>query len=61
MPGWLEGREIIAVFEGTPGPNPGYIMWLEWRDGRIAFIHDYKYVRYVMDGAELVLAQEPPA
>ena len=31
-------------------------MWIEWRDGQIAFIHDYRYVRYVLDGAELVLA-----
>jgi RNA polymerase sigma factor (sigma-70 family) len=61
VPGWLEGREVIAVFEGTPGPKPSYIMWLEWRDGRIAFIRDYRYVRYVVDSAELVLAQDPPA
>ena len=27
------------MFEGTPGPKPGYIMWLEWRR-RIAFIRD---------------------
>ncbi len=60
VPGWLEGREVIAVFEGTPGPKPSYVMWLEWRDGRIAFIRDYKYVRYVVESAELVLAQEPP-
>jgi hypothetical protein len=37
-------------------------MWLEWTDGRISFIRDYKYVRYVIDDAELVLAPEtaPP-
>jgi Sigma-70, region 4 len=31
-------------------------------DGRISFIRDYKYVRYVIDGAELVLASDaaPP-
>ncbi len=33
-------------------------MWLEWRDGRISFIRDTKYVRYVIDDAELVLAPD---
>ena len=46
-PAWLEGREVIAVFEDRADPKPSYIMWLEWRDGRISFIHDYRYVRYV--------------
>ncbi|MGH6713576.1 MAG: RNA polymerase sigma factor, partial [Bradyrhizobium sp.] len=37
-------------------PKPSYIMWLEWRGGRISFIRDYKYVRYLMADAELKLA-----
>lgn len=32
-------------------------MWLEWREGRISFIHDYRYARYIVADAELVLAQ----
>ena len=36
----------------------GYLVWLEWADGRISFIRDYRYVRYVVDDAELVLAPE---
>ena len=44
-PAWLEGREVIAVFEGRADPKPSYIMWLEWRDGQISFIHDYRYIR----------------
>jgi RNA polymerase sigma factor (sigma-70 family) len=55
-PAWLEGREVIAVFEDRADPKPSYIMWLEWRDGRISFIHDYRYVRYVTADAELTLA-----
>jgi RNA polymerase sigma-70 factor (ECF subfamily) len=37
-------------------------MWLEWRDDRINFIRDYKYVRYVTADAELALAPDakPP-
>jgi len=41
-PAWLEGREVIAVFEDRADPKPSYIMWLEWGAGRISFIHDYR-------------------
>ncbi len=57
-PAWLEGREVIAVFEDRADPKPSYMMWLEWRDGRISFIRDYKYVRYVAADAELKLAPD---
>jgi RNA polymerase sigma-70 factor (ECF subfamily) len=62
-PAWLDGREVIAVWEGDPqAVKPSYLMWLEWTDGRISFIRDYRYVRYVVDDAELVLAPDavPP-
>ncbi len=62
VPAWLEGREVIAVYDGAEAVKPSYLMWLDWTDGRISFIHDYRYVRYVVDGAELVLAPDtvPP-
>jgi RNA polymerase sigma-70 factor (ECF subfamily) len=61
-PAWLEGREVIAVWEDPQTVKPSYLMWLEWTDGRISFIRDYRYVRYVVDDAELVLAPDtaPP-
>jgi RNA polymerase sigma-70 factor (ECF subfamily) len=61
-PAWLNGREVIAVYEDSQAVKPGYLMWLEWTDGRISFIRDYKYVRYVIDDAELVFAPDtaPP-
>ena len=49
---------MIAVFEDSADTTPSYIMWLEWRDGRISFIHDYRYVRYVTADAELTPAPE---
>jgi RNA polymerase sigma-70 factor (ECF subfamily) len=55
-PAWLDGREVIAVFEDRADSKPSYMMWLEWRDGRISFIRDYRYVRYVVADAELALA-----
>jgi RNA polymerase sigma-70 factor (ECF subfamily) len=54
----VEGREVIAVFEDSADTTPGYIIWLEWRDGWISFIRDYRYVRYVTADAELTLATE---
>ncbi len=57
-PAWLEGREVIAVFADRADPKPSYMMWLEWRDGCISFIRDYRYARYVVADAELVLAPD---
>jgi RNA polymerase sigma factor (sigma-70 family) len=61
-PAWLDGREVIAVYEDPRAVKPSYLMWLEWTDGRISFIRDYRYVRYVVDDADLVLAPDtaPP-
>ena len=47
---------MIAVFEDPEAVKPSYLMWLEWTDGRISFIRDYRYVRYVAADAELALA-----
>jgi RNA polymerase sigma factor (sigma-70 family) len=55
-PAWLEGREVIAVFEDRADPKPSYMMWLEWRGGRINFIHDYRHARYVVADVELIPA-----
>jgi RNA polymerase sigma-70 factor (ECF subfamily) len=57
-PAWLEGREVVAVFENRADAKPSYMMWLEWREGKISFIRDYRYVRYVVADAELVLAPD---
>ena len=51
---------MIAVYDGAEALKPSYFMWLEWTGGRISFIHDYRYVRYIVDGAELVLAPDTP-
>jgi RNA polymerase sigma factor (sigma-70 family) len=56
-PAWLEGREVVAVFEDRDDPKPGYLMWLDWRDGEIIFIRDTRYVRYVLADADLALEE----
>ncbi len=55
-PAWLDGREVIAVYEDPQAVKPSYLMWLEWTAGRISFIRDYRHVRYIIDDADLVLA-----
>ncbi|MET3665391.1 RNA polymerase sigma factor [Caulobacter sp. 1776] len=55
-PAWLEGREVLAVFAAEGDARPIYLMWLDWRDGGIAFIRDYRYVPYVIEAADLRLA-----
>ena len=61
-PAWLDGREVIAVWEDSRAAKPSYFMWLEWRDGEISFIRDYRHVSYVVDAAELIFAADgaPP-
>jgi RNA polymerase sigma-70 factor (ECF subfamily) len=60
-PAWAEGREVIAVFEDGTDAKPSYFMWLEWRGDRICFIHDYRYARYIVTDAELMLAVDGEA
>ena len=60
-PAWVENREVIAVFEDGKDTRPSYFMWLEWRNGRISFIRDYRYARYIVSDAELVLATDGEA
>lgn len=46
-PAWLDDREVIAVFEGADR-QPRHIMWLEWQNGALTYIRDYRYVAYVI-------------
>ena len=55
VPAKLDDREVIAVFDPVTELAPVYFMWLEWRDGLITFIHDYRYTRYVAADADFVL------
>jgi RNA polymerase sigma factor (sigma-70 family) len=61
VPAWLDGREVIAVYEDPQAAKPSYLMWLEWRDDRISFIRDYKYARYVIDDVELIPVSDAAA
>ena len=58
-PAWIEGREVVAVFEDRADPKPSYVMWFEWREGKISFIRDTRYVRYILADADLAFDKVP--
>ena len=53
MPGLVEGRPAILVFDPEqPGTAPKYFMLLQWSGGKVADIRDFRHAPYVIDGAE---------
>ena len=52
--GLVEGRPAVVVLDPTqPASPPVYFMLIDWRDGRLLNVRDFRYARYVVDGAEL--------
>jgi RNA polymerase sigma factor (sigma-70 family) len=47
VPGWLEGREVLAVLRDPHDERPGYFIELTVVEGRVAAIHDFRYVPYI--------------
>jgi len=56
VPAWLEGREVIAVLRAPGDARPAYFIELTVENGKVRLIRDYRYVPYVLQDAELVLA-----
>jgi RNA polymerase sigma-70 factor (ECF subfamily) len=56
VPAWLEGREVIAVFRQPGDARPAYFIELTLENGKVRLIRDYRYVPYVLQEAELLLA-----
>jgi RNA polymerase sigma-70 factor (ECF subfamily) len=59
VPAYLDGGrggEVIAVFAHVDDDAPAYLMQVEWRGSQIVRIRDFRHARYILDGAELVLA-----
>jgi RNA polymerase sigma-70 factor (ECF subfamily) len=52
VPGWLDGREVLAVFRDLKDSQPGYFIELVVADGRVAAIHDFRYVPYITRDAQ---------
>jgi hypothetical protein len=47
VPGWLDGREVPAIFRAPDAARPAYFAQLMLVDGQVAAIRDYHYVPYI--------------
>jgi RNA polymerase sigma-70 factor, ECF subfamily len=53
--GLVEGRPAVLVSDRATGrSDPSYFILLEWGAGKLTFIRDFRYARYVIDGADVV-------
>jgi RNA polymerase sigma-70 factor (ECF subfamily) len=57
VPGWLDGREVLAVFGDECDARPDYFIELTMNDGRVAAIRDFRHVDYIGSEAAIVLAE----
>jgi len=57
-PAWLDGREVIAVYEAPERVKPSYLMWLECTADRISYNHDYRQDRTHIHDSDLVLSTD---
>jgi RNA polymerase sigma-70 factor, ECF subfamily len=54
--GLVEGRLAAVVSDvNDPAAPPAYFVLLDWRDGRLAAIRDFRYARYAATEAEISL------
>jgi RNA polymerase sigma-70 factor, ECF subfamily len=57
IPGQIEGRPAILVHDpNEPDARPTYFILLEWDDGKLVGIRDFRHARYAVEGAEMVEA-----
>jgi len=64
--GWLLGLgqvdrkpALLAFDPDDPGGAPLYFIVLEWLGDRVGAIRDFRYARYALEGAEIVVLQRP--
>ncbi len=51
-PGLVDGRAVVLVYEGADASAPpSYFIVLEWSEGKIVSIRDFRYARYVVESA----------
>ena len=52
----MDRRPALLVRDpGDPANPPAYFILLEWLGDEVAIIRDFRYARYALDGAELVV------
>jgi RNA polymerase sigma-70 factor, ECF subfamily len=61
-PGLVDGRPAVLVrAPDDPKAAPKYFMLLAWAGDRIVNIRDFRFARYVIDGAEVFTSEGRPA
>ena len=56
LPGWLDGREVLAVHAGENAARPDYFIELVLHDEQVAAIRDFRYVPYIAQEAAFAAA-----
>ena len=52
VPGLVDGHPAVLVREGSdPSARPSYFIMVEWSNGKIVTIRDFRYARYVVESA----------
>lgn len=54
VPGSVDRRPAVIVHDREPSGAPLYFMLLDWLDGRLLGIRDFRYARYAVEDAELI-------
>jgi RNA polymerase sigma-70 factor (ECF subfamily) len=54
----LDGHEVLAVFRNPADTRPNYFIELTLRGDRVAAIRDFRYVPYIGEEAEIMIATE---
>jgi len=52
VPARFDGRDVLAVLADPAAARPLYVIELEWLDGRVVAIRDYRYVPYIAQEGE---------
>jgi RNA polymerase sigma-70 factor (ECF subfamily) len=55
--GFVEGRPAIIGSELADPARPSYFVLLEWQDGKVLAIRDFRHARYAIEGAEIVVLE----
>jgi len=60
-PGLVDRRPALLAFDpDDPGGPPLYFIVLEWLGDRVGAIRDFRYARYALEGAEIVVLPRSP-
>ncbi len=58
--GMVDGRPALLAFDPDDAlGTPMYFVLIEWVEGKVAAIRDFRYARYAMEGAEVRIVDRP--